>query len=368
MTSTESDERQTATPRVSTRGADGTASRSRRVTHRDVARRAGVSPAVVSYVINNGPRPTSPATRERVLRAIDELGYHPNAVARGLRAQRTHTVGFVDCDYSPLDVYVSPYSASILTGITAELSRSGYHALIYPLLIGQDLAALRGMLLGGRLDGVVVRLVEDSATTTAVLDVISSAGIPCVCIERSADLRYGFGSVVFDDTRGAFEATRYLLERGYRRIGHLHGDRRYATAQARYEGYVRALESFGVAVDEQLVQGMSWGPFDVDASVARLLSLADPPTALFAASDSLAFRAIEVLRASGRRVPDDVAVMGFDDIPLASEMIPPLTTVRIPLVDLGRRAAGHLLDLMEDETAAATGETLPVEVIGRGTA
>src|SRR5260370_496918 len=98
-----------------------------RVTHRDVARRAGVSTAVVSYVINNGPRAASAAARARVLRAIEELDYHPNAVARGLRVQRTHTIGFIACDYSPLDVFVSPYSAGVLTGLAESLKDNGYY-------------------------------------------------------------------------------------------------------------------------------------------------------------------------------------------------------------------------------------------------
>jgi LacI family transcriptional regulator len=316
---------------------------SRRITHRDVARRAGVSPAVVSYVVNGGPRSTSPETRDRVLSAIAELGYHPNAAARGLRIQRTQTVGFVDSDYSPLDVYVSPYSAGILTGLTAELAANEYYLLVSPMLIGQDHGPLQRILRGGRLDGVVVRLVEDSAAANALLATIAGAGTPCVCIERPPDPRFGFGAVVVDDEAGAFEATTYLLDRGHRRIGHLAGDPRYASAQARRAGYERALRARGLALDPALVTVESWTPLAVDAAMARLQVLSDPPTALFAANDSLAFRAVELARAAGRRIPDDLAVVGFDDIPLAREMVPPLTTVQIPLNEVGRLAARHLL-------------------------
>jgi LacI family transcriptional regulator len=179
---------------------------------------------------------------------------------------------------------------------------------------------------------------------------------------------------MFDDERGAFEATRYLLDRGHRRIAHLRGDQRYASAQARAAGYRRALTAAGLAADPELIQGDEWTPLAVDPIVSRLLGLPEPPTAIFAANDSLAFRAIEVLRAAGRRVPDDVAVVGFDDIPLAREMVPPLTTVRIPLADLGRRAARRLLDILgqdADSTAESVpgaSEVLPVEVVLRGTA
>jgi DNA-binding LacI/PurR family transcriptional regulator len=348
--------------------AEAPAGRARRATHRDVARHAGVSPAVVSYVINGGPRTTAPETRERVLRAIKELDYHPNVMARGLRVQRTQTVGFIDSDYNPLDVYVSPYSAAILTGLTAELGLREYHALISPVMVGQDLVQLERLLRSGRLDGLVVRLVEDSTATVALLEMIAATGVPCVCIERPADSVAGFGSVVVDDEAGAFAATAYLVERGHRRIAHLAGDCRYASAVSREAGYRRALAACDLPFDDALIAGASWSPLAVDAAFERLSALPDPPTAIFAASDSLAFRAVEIARSAGRRIPDDLAVVGFDDIPLAQEMVPPLTTVQIPLREVGQRAARRVLDLIDGGQAAATSEVLPVRLVRRGTA
>jgi LacI family transcriptional regulator len=348
--------------------AEAPGRRARRATHRDVARQAGVSPAVVSYVINGGPRTTAPATRERVLRAIKELDYHPNMMARGLRVQRTQTVGFIDCDFAPLDVYVSPYSAAILTGLTAELSLREYHLLISPVQVGQDLRQLERMLRSGRLDGLVVRLVEDSSATVELLTMISTTGIPCICIERPVEPRFGFGSVLVDDDAGAFAATSYLVERGHRRIAHLAGDSRYASAASREAGYRRALEVHGLPCDEALVACRSWTPLAVDAALSSLDALADPPTAIFAASDSLAFRAVELARAAGRRIPDDLAVVGFDDIPLAQEMVPPLTTVQIPLREVGHLAARRVLGLIDQDQEAAASEVLPVKLVRRGTA
>jgi len=342
---------------------------SRRVTHRDVARRAGVSPAVVSYVINNGPRAASPEARARVLEAITELDYHPNAVARGLRAQRTHTIGFIASDYSPLDVFVSPYSAGVLTGLAAELKQNGYYLLVHPLLIGEDLAPLGRLLRSGRLDGVVIRLVEAVPATDALLELIAAAGLPCVCLETRPDPRFGFDSVLFDSVCGAHAATSYLLGQGHRRIGHLAGDALYESARARREGYERALAEAGVSLDPRLVQGGSWDPTSVNDAVRALRAVPDPPTAIFAANDSLAFRAVEVLRADGCRIPEDVAVVGFDDIPLAQEMMPPLTTMRIPLAEIGRRAAARLLELVSsDVPAEADSDVVAAELIRRGTA
>ena len=341
--------------------------RKQRITHRDVARRAGVSPSVVSYVLNNGPRSTSRAARARVLRAIEELGYHPNAFARSLRSQRTHMIGFIAYDVFSLDLFVSPYSASILTGLMAELKDHEHYLLTYPQVVGEDVAPLDRLLRSGRLDGVVVRLIQDPPATDALVETLAATGVPCVCIERPCADRFGFKAVTYDDVLGADVATRYLIEQGHRRIAHLRGDLRYATAQARLRGYRQALRDAGLPVDEQLIQGDTWDTADATSGMRQLLALADPPTAIFAASDNLALAGLRVLREQGYRVPQDVAVIGFDDIPEAAQTAPPLTTVRIPLVELGRRAADLVLRLNAGEDEV-TSEILPVELIRRGTA
>jgi LacI family transcriptional regulator len=343
--------------------------RPQRITHLDVARRAGVSPAVVSYVINNGPRATSAGARERVLRAIEELNYHPHAFARGLRSQRTHTVGFLARDYSPLDLFVSPYSAGVLTGLTAELNEHGYYLLVHPLLIGEDLDRVGALLRSGRLDGLVVRLVESTATANdALLELIASAGIPCVCLEQPPDRRFGFDSVVFDSAAGAHAATAYLIARGHRRIAHLQGDPLYDSARERRRGYERALEEAGLPIDPELIRGDSWDPASADSEVRALCALADPPTAIFAANDNLAFRTLGILHVAGLRVPEDVALVGFDDIPLAAEMVPPLTTMRIPLVEIGRRASSRVLQMIESSTrSSAQTDVIVPELVPRCT-
>jgi DNA-binding LacI/PurR family transcriptional regulator len=342
----------------------------KRVTHLDVAKRAGVSTAVVSYVINDGPRPTSPAVRERVMRAIRELDYHPNAVARGLRARQTNTIGFIIDDYSPMDVFVSTYSAKILTGLTSQLKARGYYLLLYPMDIGEDMSDVELLLRSGRLDGIVVRLVQDPPETDALLEAIARTHVPCVCIERPGAARFGFSAVTYDDARGAYEATSYLIARGHRRIGHICGDRRYSTARGRLDGYRRALANHGIAPDDALIYGDDWAPAVARAAVRHLLALDNPPTALFAASDDLAINAIEELRARGLRVPGDLAVVGFDDIQAAGEIVPGLTTMRIPLLEIGQCAADLVLDVVrsEHEDVGGRSQILPVELVRRESA
>lgn len=341
----------------------------KRVTHQDVARLAGVSTAVVSYVVNNGPRPTSPEVRERVLKAIQELDYHPNAFARGLRARRTNTIGFIVNDYYALTVFVAWYTAAMLTGLMERLKAQGYYMLIYPMLIGEDLNDVEVLLRSGRLDGIVIRLVQESPATDALLELIAGAHLPCVCIEQAGAARFGFSSVTYDDRRGAYEATSYLLAQGHRRIGHICGDRRYGTARARLEGYQQALADNGLPADESLVVGGSWDRSTGASSAAQLLSLGEPPTAIFAASDRLAVSAIEELHRRQRRVPEDVAVVGFDDIELASQIVPPLTTMHIPLHEIGQRAAELVLDMIQSKQGeAGRSEVLPVELVRRSSA
>jgi DNA-binding LacI/PurR family transcriptional regulator len=340
----------------------------RRVTHRDVAKLAGVSTAVVSYVINDGPRATSQDARQRVLEAIEALSYHPNAAARGLRLQRTRTIGFISCDYYPQSAFIAPWNAGVLTGLTLALQAKRHYLLPCPLGIGEDLRGVRELLHSGRVDGVVVRLAQEPSVTDALLETIANAGTHCVCIERAGAPGFGFSSVTYDDEGAAFGATKYLIEKGHRRIAHIEGDVRQAAARDRLAGYRRALAEANVPNDADLEQGGSWVPSDASAATERLLQMPDPPTAIFAANDELALNAIEVLRWHGHRIPDDVAVVGFDDVPLAQELIPPLTTVRIPFADLGRRAADLLVHMIKQNTNECIAETVPLELIRRGTA
>jgi len=340
--------------------------REQRVTQRDVAERAGVSTAVVSYVINNGPRPTSPEVRERVRRAIAELNYHPNVVARGLRARQTHTIAFVAHDFRPYESFGSHYLSSILSAMTGALHDHGYYLLMFPLAIGEDPTPLSTLLHSGRIDGIAIRLVEDPPQTDAILSLIEASGVPCVCLERPGPTHFGFSTITYDDAGSAYTATRHLIEQGHRRIATIAGDLRYATARARLEGYRRAIEEAGLPLDPALMTGAEWSTRQAGARTRTLLDLPDPPSALFAASDDMAIGAVNAARNRGLRIPGDLAVVGFDDIPLADEIVPTISTVRIPLAAMGARAA----ELLVNPDAQPVGqpanvETFPTELIRR---
>lgn len=338
----------------------------KRPTLQDVAKLAGVSTAVVSYVINAGPRPTSAEVQERVEKAVKALNYHPNAFARGLRSRRTKTIGYFVFDYDPLSLFMAQYSATILTGLTTRLKEKGYHILIFPIVIGEDLRDVDNLLHSERLDGIVLRLIDASAATTELLERIAAAAIPCVCIEEPVAEHFGFSSVTYDDRSGAYEATSYLLKQGHRRIGYIQGDLRYGSARRRLEGYQHALTDFGIPYDEALVQGAHWFTSTIGDSVAQLLALPTPPTAIFSASDNMAFVAINELRSHHFRVPDDLAVVGFDDVDFASKFFPTLSTVHIPLLEIGQQAAEIIVEHVEtDDAAEARLHIFPVEFIPR---
>ncbi|MEO8397267.1 MAG: LacI family DNA-binding transcriptional regulator, partial [Chloroflexota bacterium] len=221
----------------------------KRPTHRDVAQLAGVSPGVVSYVINNGPRPTSPQVRERVLRAIDELGYRPNVLGRNLRSQRTNMIGYIFSDYVPRNVFTSTYSATILAGIVEEVKAREHYLMVYPVGIDESLAQLEQLLTSGLLDSVVVRLAQDPPHTNPLMAIIDEAGLPCVCIERPCDPQFNYPSVTYDDAGGAYAATRFLVAQGHRRIAHLRGDLHYPSARLRLQGYKQALIDAQLPID-----------------------------------------------------------------------------------------------------------------------
>jgi LacI family transcriptional regulator len=338
----------------------------KRITVRDVAERAGVSTAVVSYVLNDGPRPTSPDVRERVRRAIEELDYHPNSAARGLRANRTHTIAFATHDFRPTESFFSNYLGVMLTAMTQALQEQGHYLLLFPLPIGENHTALRQLLREGRVDGIATRFVTDPPDTNPVLEVIKESRVPCVCIERPGDPNFGFPAVMYDDSEGAKLAVEHFLSQGHTRIAHIHGDLRYSSAQRRLESYKSTLISNSISVDPKLIVGSPWSTRDANIATHRLLKLSDPPTAIFAASDELAIGAVQAIEHTGRLVPRDIAVIGFDDVPLSDEMMPRLSTVRLPLQAMGRRAA-ELLTLQPTERLSQPDVMLPVELLLRET-
>ncbi len=343
--------------------------RKQAVTLRDVAARAGVSTAVASYAINNGPRPVSEETRARVMEAVAELGYYPNAFAQAMVSRRTRTIGLIFEHVTPRGLSETPFFTSYTAAVTSQLKAHRHYLLVYPIEVDEPLAEVEELLSSQRLDGVIVRLVQDAPETNPLLQTIANARLPAVCIERCGAPEFGFGSITYDNRQAGYEVTKYLLAQGRQRIAYLQGPARSAAVRDRRAGYEQALSEAGIPLDETLIVGDSWAFADAVVAAEQLLAKSAPPTAIFAANDTLAAAALNVLRGRGLRVPEDVAIVGFDDTSVAAESEPPLTTVRAPLVEMSERAVTRLLEALNGkQTPGDTHEVIPTQFIRRASA
>lgn len=308
-----------------------------------VAERAGVSIATVSRVLNNS-KPVGRETRARVEAAVAELGFRVNAFGRNLARARSNLLLVLVPDVA------NPFYAQIVQGVESVARQRGYKIVLADTA-GDPMPHVTGLdALYDRLaDGVISLAHVDESE--AVLDELRR--VPWVaCSEFIPDA--GIPYVSIDHRQAAVDAVQYLLNRGHRRIALIAADETFRWARQRHEGYALALERAGIAIDPTLVRVVGGTDFALGAQEAgALLTLQQPPTAVFAVSDTLAIGAIKALRRAGRRVPDDIAVVGFDNIPLSEVFEPGLTTIGQPMRELGAAATEMLLDRLGGVTPPA---------------
>ena len=305
-------------------------------TIREVSRRAKVSASTVSRVLN-GTAPVAEETRKRVLDAVAELSYRPNAFARSLATNRSGGIGVSVNDLG------SPYYGAMLKGIEAEVEAAGMHMVVSSGHADRlkERKAVE-FLLERRPDALIVHL--EATPDLELLDLMNSP-IPVVLIGRHlADVTDR--CVFLDNESGGRSATRYLIDSGHTRIAHIAGPLSFPDSRDRLQGYRRALESAGIDYDERLVVEADFLEEGGYQAVKRLLARETPFTAIFSANDQMAAGAFQALREAGLSVPHDVSVMGYDDVILARYLSPGLTTIRQPLAAMGRAAARIALDLL----------------------
>jgi DNA-binding LacI/PurR family transcriptional regulator len=323
----------------------------------DVAAFAGVGVATVSRVLN-GRANVADATRDRVLDAIKALNYYPSSVARNLSLKRTLVIGVV----TPFLTAASPIER--VRGIVTALGESEYDLALFDVESpARQRRAFRLLADPHRTDGLLIVSMVPPADEIAHLQ---AAGIATVMVDGRAE---GLPSVVIDDVEGGAMATRYLLELGHRRVAFI-GDKppdgfRHRSTGDRTLGYQRALAEYGLSVRPEYLREGTHSRHVARSIAEELLRLPERPTAVFAASDTQALGVLEAARALGLRVPDDLSVIGFDDIEIASYAS--LTTVRQPLFESGRRGAELLLASLAGNPPAARVETLQLDLIVRGT-
>ena len=310
---------------------------------RELARRSGVSIATVSRALN-GRAEVSSDTRARIVKLARELGYSPNSAARTLARQRSNTIGLVwDTGYHAQGRR-HPFLADLVVGLKAALTADGYHLLLPstdPAAIADPETYIR-LARQHHLDGVIVMGVDEHLPAVAAL---VGSDVPCVAFDLVVQgPRSGY--VTSDNRAGAASAVRHLHDLGHRRIATITGPLDLPPAAERLEGYRRELDRLGLPYQPELVvEGDFFSPSG-HAAALRLIELPEPPTAVFVAGDEMAMGALRALVDSGRRVPEDIALVGFDDIEAAALVRPGLTTVAQDKDAFGNAAAAELIALM----------------------
>ncbi|MBT2229959.1 LacI family DNA-binding transcriptional regulator [Nonomuraea sp. NEAU-A123] len=325
----------------------------RRVTIALIAEEAGVSIPTVSKVINGRPE-VAPETRHRVERLLHEHGYQRRT------SQDDTPSGLVDLVFAEIE---SPWAMEIVRGAESAAREAGASVVMSVLHThagpGRDWL---DRLASRRTDGVVV---VASKLSTGVQAQLSARSLPFVVVDPEGEPAPGVVSVGATNWHGGLAATRHLLELGHRRVAMISGPADMLCSQARVDGYRAALETAGVEVDPMLIRR---GTFLVDSGHDQghaLLSLPDPPTAIFAGSDLMAFGVFEAARQRGLRVPEDLSVVGFDDLPLSKSAWPPLTTVRQPLQEMAALATRTVLAMKRGEAPESRRVELATDLIVR---
>ena len=314
-------------------------------TIKDVARQCGVSIATVSAVINNAEW-VPEDTRSRVRDVIQKLNYRPNRLAQGLKTRKSFTVGVIVSDIT------NPFYTDIVRSLSHELREHDRNLVLCDSDHRFDVGAQNyGMLLEKQVDGIV--LIGDSVRESTVAGFVGeNPSVPVVAIERDYRIE-GISKLLVDSEKGAFDATMHFVRQGFTRIGMISGpltgpgSKSYGRLH-QYSGYRRALQQGGVEFDGFLVVDGDFRFSGGQSAMRALMELPDPPNAVFAANDMMALGAMDVARRMGFSVPSDVAVIGYDDIPIAAHTSPPLTTMAIPKAELGRSAAQLLLERLKN--------------------
>ncbi len=327
----------------------------RQARSRDVAKLAGVSRTTVSFVLNDVPGvKITEETRQRVLQAARELDYYPTAAARSLASGKTHRIGLIlgeGQDRLAADAFLPTF----LQGVTSSVHRRGYLLVVQ---LAEDVPSHEAY----------VKLIREQQVDGLILSGPNSDDplLPQLAEERFPLILHGrlnghdLPSVDVDNRAAAYQAVIYLIGLGHRRIGFIsNAPLSYSGTQQRFAGYRQALAEHDIPHNPELIKTAAFLPEAGQAAMEGLLDLAERPTAVFAASDVVALGAMSAIHNAGLRIPDDVSIVGFDDIFLAAHAHPPLTTVRVPAYGLGWTAAEVLIALIEgdEEIASVTLET-----------
>lgn len=321
--------------------------RIQRPTLKQLAEEAGVSIGTASNILNNKTALHSPETVERVLAAARRLGYRPNRIARSLAARRTHTIGIV---VEPQHAVFTrnPYVTAVLDGVVEQLTPQGYHLKIITLR-DMNPRTLWHQIDDGSVDGIIL---VAPLIGSPLLDYFHYTQLPCVVVGSTLPESLGFYCLDAANEQAMRQLTEYLLQLGHRRIGFVKGPDNQWSALQRLHAYLETMRAHGTEVPTDWIAPSNYEYSGGIAAAEQLLQVRPRLTAIIASNDMVALGVLDACAQHGVRVPEDISVVGFDDVPLAALAKPPLTTMRIPIHDIGVEAAQALLQQIE------TGEPL----------
>ncbi len=328
------------------------------LTLEDIAKQAGVSRSTVSRVVNDHPN-VREEVRQRVWEVIKRTGYHPNPAARTLASQRSWMIGLV-LPRSVSSFFTDPYFPRLTQGIAQACNQYDYTLSLFLVGTHEDEEKIFPRISRqGLLDGI---LVQSGQTGDQLIDRLVNSNIPLVIVGRPFHPD-GISYIDVDNVEAAYRATSHLIRLGYRRIGTITGHANSTVSIDRMAGYLKALAEHNRRVDKSLI---AEGAFtEASGYYAMQQLLPAQPDAIFAASDSMAVGAMRAAREAGLSIPDDIAFVGFDDLPIATQAECPLTTVRQPIVEFGAKAVETLIDLIENGIQPARRVIMETELIIR---
>ncbi|MGE5223371.1 MAG: LacI family DNA-binding transcriptional regulator [Omnitrophica WOR_2 bacterium] len=323
----------------------------------DIARISGVSRSTVSRVINADPN-VKERTRKKVQEVIQNLNFQPNMAARGLAAGSTRVIGLV-IPVGVSSIFSDPYFPLVIQGVSSACNQLNYSIMLWLAEPKYERKTISQIIYNGLIDGVIVlsMLMEDP-----LIDRLSESNRPFIMIGRHPT-NEKISYVDVDNRSGAYQGVSYAIRTGHRRVAFIGGPRNTISGLDRYQGYLDALQEHDLALIPELVTEGDYSDAGGYRAMKGLLPL--HPDAVFTASDAMAFAAIRAIQEAGLHIPEDIAIIGFDDIPPAATSKPPLTTIQQPIMQTGKMAAEMLIDMIENPNPQTNHVVLPTELVIR---
>ncbi len=307
----------------------------------DIARELNISASTVSRALNDNPR-ISQKTKEKIKSVADSLGYRPNTMASNLRNKKSNTIGIV------VPLINRHFFSSVISGVEDVAYKSGYNVVISQSNDNADkeINIVHSMFLN-RVDGLIISIAMQTSNYDH-LKLFRKKNIPLVFFDRAVP-EIETDKIMVDDRAGGFKVTQHLIDQGYQRIAHVGGPQNLLIYQLRLKGYVDALEKNGVAYDPSLVLTSTLTSDEGIVAVKKLMSLPQPPDAIFCANDTVALSAMMYLRDSGIKIPQEMGIVGFSNEPSSKVVSPPITTIVQPGFEMGQKAAELIIRQIENK-------------------